>query len=111
MKRHILPAALFSVLLLGACQAPPTSPRPTDQLPFMGRWDCGTTTLTFTPTTYTPSNDAAPIAVRGFSTQNRVTTLTLDDGAVLRVQMQNDNRISWQSDSTGDSLSCSRVAG
>lgn len=111
MNLHVLPATVLSVLVLGACQAPPTTPRPTDQLPFMGSWDCGTTTMTFTPTTYMPSNDSAPITVRGFSTQNRVTTMTLDDGAVIRVQWQNDNRISWMSESTGDSLECSRVAG
>lgn len=111
MNLHILSAALSSALLLTACQAPPTTPRATDQLPFMGSWDCGTTTMTFTPTSYIPSNDAAPITVRGFSTQNRVTTMTLADGAVIRVQWQNDNRISWMSESTGDSLICNRVAG
>lgn len=111
MTRHVLPAALFSALLIGACSAPPTSPRPTDQLPFMGSWDCGATTMTFTPTSYIPSNDAAPITIRGFSTQNRVTTMTLADGAVIQVQWKNDNQISWLSQTTGDSFECARVAG
>ncbi|MTD99141.1 hypothetical protein GIY56_02440 [Paracoccus sp. YIM 132242] len=111
MNRTVLPAALLPLLLLTACQAPPTSPRPTDQLPFMGSWDCGITTMTFTPTSYLPSNDAAPIRIRSFSTQNRVTTMTLADGAVIQVQSQNDNRIVWLSQSTGDSFECSRVAG
>ncbi|SNR25245.1 hypothetical protein EYF88_01145 [Paracoccus sediminis] len=111
MNRTVLPPALFAALFLTACQAPPTSPRPTDQLPFMGRWDCGTTTMTFTPETYQPSADAPPMTIRGFSTQNRVTTMTLDDGAVIQVQSQNDNQISWLSESTGDSLACKRVAG
>lgn len=111
MTRTVLPAALVSMLLIAGCSAPPTAPRPTDQLPFMGHWDCGTTTMTLTPTDYRPSNDAAPIKVRGFSTQNRVTTLTLADGAVVKVQVQNDNRITWLSESTGDSFECNRVAG
>lgn len=111
MNRTVLPAALLPLMLLTACQAPPTSPRPTDQLPFMGSWDCGVTTMTFTPSSYIPSNDAAPITIRGFSTQNRVTTMTLADGAVIQVQWQNDNRITWLSQSTGDSFDCSRVAG
>ncbi|VDS09975.1 hypothetical protein PARHAE_03185 [Paracoccus haematequi] len=111
MTRHVLPAVLCSVLLIGACSAPPTSPRPTDQLPFMGSWDCGATTMTFTPTSYIPSNDAAPITIRGFSTQNRVTTMTLADGAVIQVQWKNDNQISWLSKTTGDSFECARVAG
>ena len=110
MTRTALPAVLLP-LLLSACQAPPTSPRPTDQLPFMGSWDCGVTTMTFTPTDYLPSNDAQPIKIRKFSTQNRVTTMTLDDGAVIQVQWQNDNRITWLSQSTGGSFDCSRVAG
>lgn len=111
MKLHVLPAALLPVLLLGACQAPPTSPRPTDQLPFMGTWDCGVTTMTFTPNSYQPSATEPPIRVRSYSTQNRVTTMTLDDGAVIQVQSQNDNRINWTLQSTGDSFTCSRVAG
>ena len=111
MTRTVLPAALFSALLLTACQAPPTSPRPTDQLPFMGSWACGATTMTFTPDAYQPSNEAAPISVRSFSTQNRATTMTLDDGAVIQVQWQNDNRISFTSRTTGDSFDCARVAG
>lgn len=111
MTRTVLPATLVSMLLIAACSAPPTAPRPTGQLPFMGSWDCGTTTMTFTPTDYRPSSDAAPIKVRGFSTQNRVTTLTLADGAVVKVQVQNDNRITWLSESTGDSFECNRVAG
>ncbi|MFC3630359.1 hypothetical protein ACFOM8_12980 [Paracoccus angustae] len=111
MNRTVLPAALLPLLLLTACQAPPTSPRPTDQLPFMGTWDCGATTMTFTPTSYLPSNDAAPITIRSFSTQNRVTTMTLEDGAVIQVQWRNDNQITWLSQSTGDSFDCSRVAG
>lgn len=111
MKPTILPVTLFSVLLLAACQAPPTSPRPTDQLPFMGSWDCGVTTMTFTPDSYLPSNDAQPITVRSYSTQNRVTTMTLADGAVIQVQWQNDNQMTWMSQSTGDSFDCSRVAG
>ena len=111
MTRTVLPAALVSALLIGACSAPPTSPRPTDQLPFMGTWDCGVTTMTFTPTSYIPSPDSDPITVRGFSTQNRVTTLTLADGAVIQVQVQNDNQMVWLSGSTGDSFDCTRVAG
>lgn len=111
MKLHVLPAALLPVLLLTACQAPPTSPRPTDQLPFMGSWDCGATTMTFTPDAYQPSMDARPMAIRSFSTQNRVTTMTLEDGAVIEVQSQNDNQISWMSQSTGDSFVCTRIAG
>ena len=111
MTRTVLPAALLSALFIGACSAPPTSPRPTDQLPFMGTWDCGTTVMTFTPDSYQPSNTTLPIKISKFSTQNRVTTMTLADGAVIQVQWQNDNRINWMSESTGDSLSCSRVAG
>lgn len=111
MKPPVLPFALFPVLLLAACQAPPSSPRPTDQLPFMGSWDCGVTTMTFTPETYLPSNDAQPIRITRFSTQNRVTTLTLADGAVIEVQARNDNQIAWLSQSTGDTFDCTRVAG
>ncbi|MDQ1900018.1 hypothetical protein RAH32_06130 [Paracoccus sp. WLY502] len=111
MNRTVLPAALFSVIFLTACQAPPTSPRPTDQLPFMGTWDCGATTMTFTPTSYIPSNEAAPITIRSFSTQNRATTMTLADGAVIQVQWQNDNQMTFTSETTGDSFDCARVAG
>ena len=111
MTRTVLPAVLFSALLIGACSAPPTSPRPTDQLPFMGSWDCGVTTMTFTPTSYIPSNDSAPIPIRRFSTESRVTTMTLADGAVMQVQWQSDSRIVWLSQSTGDSFECTRVAG
>ncbi|WP_347140212.1 hypothetical protein [Paracoccus sp. SSK6] len=111
MNRTVLPAALLPLMLLTACQAPPTSPRPTDQLPFMGSWNCGVTTMTFTPDSYLPSNDAQPIKIRSFSTQNRATTMTLDDGAVIQVQWQNDNQMTWTSQSTGDSFDCKRVAG
>ena len=111
MNRTFLPVALFPVLLLTACQAPPTSPRPTAQLPFMGNWDCGTRAIAFTPQSYQPSADAQPIMIRGFSTQNRATTMTLDDGSVIEVQWQNDNQMTWRSQATGESLDCNRVTG
>ena len=109
--RTDLPAATLSLIVLTACQAPPTSPRPTDQLPFMGSWDCGATVMTFTPDSYLPSNDAQPIRIARFSTQNRVTTMTLADGAEIEVQWQSDDRITWMSKTTGDSFTCTRVAG
>lgn len=111
MTRTVLPAALFSALLIGACSAPPSSPRPTDQLPFMGSWNCGATTMTFTPESYLPANEASPIRIARFSTQNRVTTMTLADGAVIQVQWQNDNQMTFTSQTTGDSFDCARVAG
>jgi hypothetical protein len=111
MTRTVLPAALFSALLIGACSAPPSSPRPTDQLPFMGSWNCGATTMTFTPESYLPANEASPIRITGFSTQNRVTTMTLADAAVIQVQWQNDNQMTFTSQTTGDSFDCARVAG
>ncbi|MCZ0962169.1 hypothetical protein [Paracoccus benzoatiresistens] len=110
MNRTFLPVGLLPVLLLTGCQAPPTSPRPTDQLPFMGNWDCGTTAVTFTPAFYQPSSTAQPVRIRGFSTQNRMTTMTLEDGSVIEVQWQNDNQLTWRSPATGQSLDCNRVA-
>lgn len=111
MNATVLPAVLLPLMLLTACQAPPASPRPTDQLPFMGSWDCGVTTMTFTPEGYLPAPGAQPIRITRFSTQNRETTMTLADGAVIQVQWQNDNRLVWLSHSTGDSFDCTRVAG
>ena len=101
-----LPRALSSVAgltLLAACVAG----APVETYAFVGTWDCGVETFTFTNTTYAYGDKVLPIkAVRQ---DNRNFTLYFADGYVIGLGAVTETGMTWVSGASGDQFNCKRV--
>ena len=97
-------AALAAVLVLAACVA---EDAPSEPYAFVGSWDCGVGTFTFTNTTYNDGTNTYPI--RSVRRDNRNYTLRVGTGFVLALGAVTETGLTWVSGATGDMLNCRRV--
>jgi hypothetical protein len=95
---------VLASLPLGACVA---ADGPSDPYAFVGRWDCGVETFTFTNTTYNDGTTTFPI--RSVARDGRNYVLRFANGYVLALGAVTDTGLTWVSGTTGDQLNCRRV--
>ncbi|MCU0827082.1 MAG: hypothetical protein MUE52_06680 [Tabrizicola sp.] len=94
----------IAFLGLAACVSETPS---ADPYPFVGSWDCGVATFTFTNTTYNNGTDTYPI--RFVARDGRNYTLRLGDGSTIGLGLVTDTGLTWISGATSDQFSCRRV--
>jgi hypothetical protein len=97
--------ALPLLLLLSACVSEPKGP--SEPYAFVGTWDCGVETFTFTNTTYNDGSDTYPI--QNVSKNGSNYTLRFGNGYVLALGAVTATGLTWVSGQTGDQFNCRRV--
>ena len=100
MPRSILPIAAAALLALGA------SSRAAD-LPFVGSWDCGVATFSFTADTYNNGSEDMPILEKQEGSDGSW-TLIFDGGYTITLSGFAGDSMGCMS-SSGESLECKRV--
>ncbi len=80
---------------------------PADPYAFVGTWDCGTATLSFTNTTYDDGTGSFPI--RAVARDGRNYTLRFANGTVIALVAVTDTGLTRVSGRTGRQLNCRRV--
>lgn len=103
MHRVKLAAALAVVLVASS------APR-SDELPFVGTWDCEVQTFTFTLTVYNNGSEDLPIEEVQEGSDGSYTLLFADDYMITLSGFTGDT-MGWFSSASGDNFSCTRVAG
>ena len=96
--------ALPFCLALAACTQ---DAGPSEPYAFVGRWDCGVDTFTFTNTTYSNGSDSYPI--QSVSQDGRNYTLRFANGYTIVLAAVTDTGLTWVSGATGDQFNCRRV--
>jgi hypothetical protein len=81
---------------------------PSDPYAFVGTWDCGTTTLTLTNSTYDDGTNVYPIQFVARDGMNY--TLRFANGAIMALAAVTETGLTRVSGSTGTQLSCRRVS-
>jgi hypothetical protein len=94
------------ILAIGHCAAAAT-PALADDLPFVGEWDCGVATFSFSQDSYNNGNEDMPILEVQEGTDGSYTLLFADDYTVS-LSGFTDNKMGWLS-SSGESLECKRA--
>lgn len=102
MSRLNLAVPLF--LGLAACVQ---DSGPSEPYAFVGRWDCGVDTFTFTNTTYNNGTDTYLILAVSRDGSNY--TLRFANGYVVALGAVTETGLTWVSGTTGDQLNCARV--
>jgi hypothetical protein len=97
-------AALMSALVLAACVA---DEGPSEPYAFVGSWDCGVETFTFTNTTYDDGTNTYPI--QSVRRDGGNYTLRFANGYVIALGAVTDTGLTWVSGTTGDQFNCRRV--
>jgi hypothetical protein len=97
--------ALPLLLLVPACVSEPSGP--TEPYAFVGSWDCGVETFTFTNTTYNDGTNTYPI--QNVSKKGSNYTLRFGNGYVLALGAVTATGLTWVSGQTGDQFNCVRV--
>ncbi|WP_128516576.1 hypothetical protein [Tabrizicola thermarum] len=97
--------ALPLLLLLPACVQDPSGP--SEPYAFVGRWDCGVQTFTFTNTTYNTGDTTYPI--QSVRRDGRNYTLRFANGYVIALVAVTETGLTWVSGATGDQFNCRRV--
>jgi hypothetical protein len=97
-------ATLAAALALSACVR---DDGPSDPYAFVGSWDCGVGTFTFTNTTYNDGTNSYPI--RSVRRENSNYTLRIGNGFVLALGAVTETGLTWVSGTTGDKLNCRRL--
>ena len=82
------------------------SPSLADDLPFLGEWDCGVATFTFTKDTYNNGSEDMPIQEVQEGSDGSYTLLFADDYTIT-LSGFTDDAMGWLS-SSGESLECKR---
>lgn len=75
--------------------------------PFLGNWDCGVATFSFSPTVYNNGSEDMPIQEVQEGTDNSWTLLFADD-YFITLSGITDTEMGWLS-SSGESLECTRA--
>ena len=81
-----------------------------DELPFVGTWDCEVATFTFTPTVYNNGSEDLPIEEVQEGSDGSWTLMFADDYIITLSGFTGDT-MGWFSPASGDNFSCTRVAG
>jgi hypothetical protein len=92
-------------MLVPACVSQPTGP--SEPYAFVGSWDCGVETFTFTNTTYNDGTTTWPIQT--VAKDGRNYTLRFGNGYVLGLGAVTATGLTWVSGQTGDQFNCRRV--
>jgi hypothetical protein len=96
--------ALPLVLSLAACVQ---DSGPSEPYAFVGTWDCGVDTFTFTNTTYNNGDTTYPI--ESVSRDDRNYTLRFANGYVIALAAVTETGLTWISGASGDQFNCRRV--
>ena len=99
--RHLV---LPLCLALAAC-TPDNGP--TEPYAFVGSWDCGVDTFTFTNTTYNNGSDTYPM--QSVSRDGRDFILRFANGYTIALAAVTDSGLTWISGASGDQCNCRRV--
>jgi hypothetical protein len=103
MNRPLL--CLVATLGLAACGSGNSGP--TEPYAFVGTWDCGTTTLSFTNTTYGDGSRTYPIQT--VARDGRNYTLRFANGTVMALVAVTETGLTRVSGATGTQLNCRRA--
>lgn len=75
--------------------------------PFEGRWDCEVAAFTFTTDTYQPGEGTDILNIFSiYDTRDDNFEITMTDGYVIGVSMNDDGTMSWLSGESGDMFTC-----
>ncbi len=96
--------ALPLCLALAACAQ---DSGPSEPYAFVGSWDCGVDTFTFTNTTYNNGSDT--YRIDSVSRDGRNYTLRFANGYVIALAAVTDTGLTWVSGASGDQFNCRRV--
>jgi hypothetical protein len=103
MPSRLASPALVALVLSAIC----TGPSRADDLPFVGEWDCGVATFTFTGDTYNNGSEDMPIQEVQEGTDGSYTLFLADDYTITLSGFTGD-AMGWLS-SSGESLECKRI--
>jgi hypothetical protein len=98
---------LFTLPLLLPLAACVQESGPSEPYAFVGSWDCGVETFTFTNSTYNDGTNTYPIQNVGRNGQNY--TLRFANGYVVALGAVTATGLTWVSGTTGDQFNCVRV--
>lgn len=99
--RHV---TLPLCLALAACVQDAS---PSERYAFVGSWDCGVETFTFTNTTYNDGSDT--YRMQTVSREGRNFTLRFASGYTIALAAVTDTGMTWVSGASGDQFNCGRV--
>lgn len=99
--------AVSSLGLLAVLAACVSVDGPSEPYAFVGSWDCGVETFTFTNTTY--NNGSTTAVIRAVSQDGRNFTLFFADGYKIALGAVTETGLTWVSGATGDQFNCRRV--
>lgn len=99
--RHL---ALPLCLALAACVQ---DSGPSEPYAFVGAWDCGVDTFTFTNTTYNNGSDTYPM--QSVSRDGSNYNLRFANGYQIALVAVTDTGLTWISGASGDQFNCRRV--
>lgn len=97
------------IVITSAVLALMASPAFSQDLPFVGTWDCEVATFTFTPETYNNGSDDLPIEEIQEGTDGSWTLFFADDYMITLSGFTGD-QMGWFSHASGDAFTCTRVA-
>ncbi|WP_333815808.1 hypothetical protein [Tabrizicola sp.] len=80
---------------------------PSEPYAFVGRWDCGVQTFSFTNSTYNNGTDT--YRMQSVSRDVRNYTLRFANGYTIVLAAVTDTGLTWVSGATGDQFNCRRV--
>lgn len=80
---------------------------PIEPYAFVGAWDCGVATFTFTDSTYNNGSDTFPI--QSVTRNGRDYTLRFADGYSIALAAVTETGMTWVSGASGDQFNCRRV--
>ena len=80
---------------------------PSEPYAFVGSWDCGVETFTFTSTTYNNGDTTYPI--QSVRRDGRNYTLDFANGYVIALAAVTETGLTWISGASGDQFNCRRV--
>jgi hypothetical protein len=96
--------ALALLLPLAACVE---DSGPSEPYPFVGVWDCGTRTISFTNTSY--NDGTANYPIRNVARDDTNYTLRFGNGHVIALGAVTPTGLTWVSGQTRTQMNCVRV--
>ena len=75
--------------------------------PYVGSWDCGVATFTFTTETYDAGE--GPMPIRKVDKEDANYILSFDDGYQIGLSGITDSSMQWLSMASGDTFDCKRL--
>jgi hypothetical protein len=100
LRFRLASAALFALL--------PTVATASEELPFVGTWDCEVETFVFTPTTY--DNGSEELAIEEVQEGSDGSyTLLFDEDYFITLSGFTGDTMGWFSPASGDNFACTRL--